>query len=64
VRPGGVLPTYTMIPNVLVSVTKSIKADELATAMVNEVVGEGDGTRTLECDVPRNKVRELLRKDK
>jgi hypothetical protein len=53
-----------MIPNVLVSVTKSIKADELATAMVNEVVGEGDGTRTLECDVPRNKVRELLRKDK
>jgi hypothetical protein len=62
VRSGGVLPTDTMIPNVLVGVTKSIKVDELAVAMVNEVVEKemGQGHQHM----PRNRGRELLRKHK
>ena len=63
-RPGGVLEKGTMVPNVLVGVTKSIKVDELAAAMIDEAVGEVDGTRTLECDALRNRGRALLKENK
>jgi hypothetical protein len=63
-RPGGVLEKGTVVPNVLVSVTKSIKVDELAAAMIDEAVGELEGTRTLECDALRNRGRVLLKENK
>lgn len=63
-RPAGVLPKKTMIPNVLVGVLMSIKVDELAAAMINEVVSAGNGTRTLSCDVLRNIGRDLLKAGK
>ena len=63
-RPAKVWPKNTMIPNILVGVLMSIKVDELAAAMINEVVGDVNGTRTLSCDVLRNIGRELLKAGK
>ncbi len=48
----------------MVGVTKSIKVDELAAAMIDEAVGGVKGTRTLECDALRNRGRELLNGNK
>lgn len=60
-RPGGVLAKNTLVPKFLVGPSLSIKVDELAAVMVDEAVAGAEGTRTLECDVLRNRGRELLK---
>ncbi|CZR55214.1 related to nucleoside-diphosphate-sugar epimerase [Phialocephala subalpina] len=60
-RPGGVLAKDTLVPNILVGVTMSIKVDELAAAMISEDVESPKGTRTFENDVLRKKGIEVLR---
>jgi hypothetical protein len=60
-RPGGVVPKNTLMPKFMVASTSSIKLDELAAVMIDEAVAGAEGTRTLECDVLRNRGRELLK---
>jgi hypothetical protein len=60
-RPGGVVPKNTWMPNLLVASTSSIKIDELAAVLIDEAVAGANGTRTLECDVLRNRGRQLLK---
>lgn len=47
-RPGGVLPSNTMIPTVLIAATASIRVDTLGAAVVEEAV-DGKESRTLDC---------------
>ncbi|KAF8865407.1 hypothetical protein BDZ45DRAFT_796714 [Acephala macrosclerotiorum] len=61
VRPGGVLAKDTILPNILVGITLSIKVDELAAAMIFEGVESAQGTRTLENDALRQKGNEILK---
>ncbi|KAE8448542.1 hypothetical protein EG329_009423 [Mollisiaceae sp. DMI_Dod_QoI] len=60
-RPGGVLAKDTILPNVLVGATMSIKVDELAAAMISEAVESSKGTRTFESDELRKKGIEILK---
>jgi hypothetical protein len=60
-RPGGVVAKNTLLPQSLVACTSSIKLDELAAVMIDEAVAGANGTRTMECDVLRNRGRELLK---
>lgn len=64
VRPGGVLAKGSQVPDVLVTASLSIKVEELAAAMINEVVSEVKGTRTLENNALRNEGRKLLKDGK
>jgi hypothetical protein len=59
-RPGGVVAKNTLMPKFLVACTSSIKLDELAAVMIDEAIAGAKGTRTMECDVLRNRGRELL----
>ena len=59
-RPGGVVAKNTLMPNLMVTASSSIKLDELAAVLVDEAVAGTKGTRTMECDALRNKGRELL----
>jgi len=52
-RPGGVLAKGSPVPNVLARIALYIKVDELAGAMIREVVGNVKGTRTLENNALR-----------
>jgi len=63
-RPGGVLATGTLVPNILIGVTNSIKVNELASAMVDEAIGNMKGTRTLENAALLDRGRELLQGNK
>jgi hypothetical protein len=60
-RPGGVVAKNTLLPKSLVACTSSIKLDELGAVMIDEAVAGANGTRTIECDVLRNRGRELLK---
>jgi len=60
-RPGGVVPTNTLMPQLMVASTSSIRVDELAAVLIDEAIAGANGTRTLECDVLRNRGRELLK---
>lgn len=64
VRPGGVLAKSSKIPDILVTASLSIKVEELAAVMINEVVGEVNDTRTLENNDLRNMAKKLLRDEK
>jgi len=59
-RPGGVVAKDTLMPNLMVTASSSIKLNELAAVLVDEAVAGAKGTRTMECDALRNKGRELL----
>jgi hypothetical protein len=61
VRPGGVLAKGSQVPDILVTASLSIKVEELAAAMINEVVSGLRGTRTLENSALRNEGRRLLK---
>lgn len=61
VRPGGVLAKGTLVPDILVGVSMSIKIEELAAFMVNEAVAAEPGTRTVENDVLRSKGKACMK---
>jgi hypothetical protein len=52
------------MPNFMVASTSSIKIDELAAVLIDEAVAGANGTSTLECDVLRNRGRELLKRSR
>ncbi|KAL5314839.1 hypothetical protein ACEPPN_017488 [Leptodophora sp. 'Broadleaf-Isolate-01'] len=59
-RPGGVLPKATIVPDLLVGLTKSIKVDELAAFLVMSCTAKKEGERTLENDAVRKAGRLAL----
>jgi len=64
VRPGGVLAKGSQVPDIMVTATLSIRVEELAAAMINEVVSGVKNTRTLENNSLRNEGRKLVKDGK
>lgn len=60
-RPGGVLKRGNPLPSILEAATLSVRVEELAAVMVNEVLGDVKDTRTLENSTLIHMGRELLK---